>query len=782
MLAEPMLPTDTPSSAAAPELLGQAAVAHEAGRLEEARAAYLAALAADPACAEAEHGLAWLLVQQGDWAGALPRFGRALRLKPWEKEFWISQLEALFRMGETEAVHRLLYRARQMGLPAAEAEVFEQRLRERRLAVLAERVRASGRPAERAAQAPTSELEALRRPFIERRFEDAVRAASRLLERYPLNPFAWRVLGASRAMLRCDETVLEALRIAGDLDPANPDVQMNLGLALMELLRYDEAGAVFEAVLARQPGNVRALVNAGLLRAARRDPAAEALLVEARRLGSRDHRVALALGSWLRDHGRCHEALPLLEEAVAADPGQEVALASLAAALQGVGRHAEAAGVFRRLCQGRLQNQNALSMALFIGSHLEEAAPEDLFALHRRYGEIVEAGVTPFEHAGHDRDPDRRLRVGFVSGDLFGHAVSYFIRPLWRQLDPAAIEVFAYYTGRTDDETRRSLKALVPHWREAADWDDELLAANIRRDGIDVLIDMSGHTTANRLPVFARQPAPVQVSWLGYPATTGLRRIQYYLADTTYVSTGALDGQFTEKLLLSEVGCGFEPDPHLPPVAPLPALTGKPFTFGSFNRMAKLTPATLSLWAAVMQRVPGARLLIGAAEPDDQAKLRDALGALGVAPECLRFLPRLDRQGYLEAHAEVDLLLDAYPYGGGTTTCHGLWMGVPTLTLAGPTLASRSGLSVVGRAGLMEFVATDREDFIDKAARWAGDPQGLAAIRASMRERLAQGPLGNPALVARAFEAAMRRIWQRWCDGLPPERTVVPRPAMPEVP
>jgi predicted O-linked N-acetylglucosamine transferase (SPINDLY family) len=778
MLAEPMstspsLPSD-PSRALA--LFAEAGRHHEAGRLDEAKRGYLEALEANPWLPEAEHGLAWLLVQQGDWKGALPRFGRALKLRPWEREFWISQLEALFQVGQYEAVHRLLHRALDAGMPAELARQFESRLAQRRRERLAAAVQASGKDAARAAKAPQAEMMALREAFLAKRYREAERLAAAMVRRYPLCAFGWRVLAACQSPSAGGDEAMEVLRIACDLDPGNVDVRMNLGLALFELGRLDEAETLLREVLRTQPTNVRALVNLGLLLSARRDPAAEAMLVEARRLGSRDPRVALALGSYLRDHGRSHEALPLLREGIAADSESELGLTALAAALQDVGEHAEAIEVFGRLRRLRPKNLTALSMALFVGSHMEGIPPEELFALHRHYGEAIEAAVAPDTHHGNDPDPERRLRVGFVSGDLFGHAVAYFIRPLWRAIDHGQLEVFAYYAGRTVDETTASLKGLVDHWRDVADWDDELLAATIRRDRIDVLIDMSGHTSANRLSLFARQPAPLQISWLGYPATTGLSRMQYYLADTAYVSTGALDAQFTEKLLLSEVGCGFEPDANLPPVAPLPNLGGEAFTFGSFNRVAKLTPATLSLWAAVMQRLPAARLLIGATDADDQLKLRAALGRLGIEAERLRFLPRLDRRAYLEAHAQVDLLLDAYPYGGGTTTCHGLWMGVPTLTLAGPTLASRSGLSVVGRAGLHEFVATDREGFVDLAARWAGDPEGLSRVRAGLRARLAEGGLGNPALVARAFEAAMRQVWRRWCEGLPPVRMVVPRP------
>ena len=302
------------------------------------------------------------------------------------------------------------------------------------------------------------------------------------------------------------------------------------------------------------------------------------------------------------------------------------------------------------------------------------------------------------------------------------------------------------------------------------------MANGIRRDGIDVLIDLSGHTGFHRLGVFAFKPAPLQLSWLGYPGSTGLSRIDYYLTDAAFVANGPLDAQFSERLLLSEAGCGFDPGHGLPPVSPLPALAGQHFTFGSFNRANKLTAETFRLWAAVLAAVPGSRLCIGGLDEDKRQRAGSALAALGVAASRIEFLPRMSLPQYFEAHSRIDLLLDSIPYGGGTTTCYGLWMGVPTLTLAGAGLASRSGQSVVGRAGLHEFVATTPANFVAAARRWAGDPEGLAAVRGSLRERLAGSALGDPQLAARAFGLAMRQIWRRWCRGLPPEPMRVPHP------
>jgi len=757
--------------------LREATLAHESGRLDEAEAQYLDALRANPYAAEAEHGLAWLLAQRGDWKGALPRFGRALKLRPWEKEFWISQLEALMQLGQHEAVHRLLHRAMQSGLPAETAAGFEKRLRERRTALLAAQVRASGKTAKQAAEAPRKAILALRETFLKRDFAAARASATAFVAAYPLCAFAWRVLGASMPSNEVGDGTIEVLRIAWDLDPDGVDVMMNLALALHERGRLDEAEALFSDVLKRQPENLRALVNRGLLLNQRGDPEAETLLRRARALGAHDHRVALALGAYLRDRDQHEEALPLLEEVLAADPANQACLSALSVCYLGVGRHEEATALFRRLHASGTTHLGALGIVLFVGSHVADIGPEELYRLHRRYGELIEDSVTPHAFWENDRDPARRIRVGFVSGDLRRHAMSAFLLPLWEGLDRAGVEIFAYSNHRTQDETTARLRALTDGWFEIAGVGDEKVADRIRQDRIDVLVDLSGHTAFNRLGVFAYHAAPVQMSWGGYPATTGLARIDYYLADAACVDAGPLDNQFSESLLLLPASASFVPSDTAPDVSPLPSSEGRAFTFGSFNRMSKVTPATLALWADVLLATPGSELLVGAIDEPNRVRAIEAFERAGIAPERIRFQPRVGMSDYLAAHGQVDLLLDTWPYAGGTTTCYGLWMGVPTVTLVGETTPTRTGAVILAKLGMESFVARDRDAFVRTAAHWAHADRTaeLASIRRGMRERLAASSLGSPSIANQGFEDAVRAAWQRWCQGLPPTSFRVPR-------
>jgi len=779
LLGGPTNEAGHPSSLAVDEAarrLERAGIAHAEGRLDEADAAYRGALSLHPWLPEAEHGLGWLLFQQGNWHEALPRFAKALKLKPWEPEFWISQFEVLMQLGQHESVHRLLYRALESGLPHAVADGFSTRLSDARLKVLINALASSGKTTAQAVQAPTLDIIALRDAFLAKRYDAARQQAASLVQRFPLAPFPWRVLAATTPMSDSSDEPMQLRRIACDVDPENVDVAMNLAQALMETKRSDEAEAVFRKVLASEPENMRGLINLGLLLLQRGDPNALTSLREARRQGSTDPRVAQALGGFLRDRDQPDEAIPLLEEALAHDQANDVALAALSACYLAVGRHAESATLFRRIALRNSTDLGALSIGLFVATHLVEIDSDELFAMHRIYGTALESHVVPFDHHPNDRVPERTLRVGFVSGDLRNHAVAYFLAPLWGGLDRSKVTVFAYSNHADEDDTTRALRELSDGWADIHDMSDQAASDRIRKDCIDVLVDLSGHTGWHRLGVFALKPAPVQISCAGYPATTGLTRIDYYMADTTYAPAGLLDAQFTEKLMLGSASASFQPPENCPPVALLPSLHGQAFTFGSFNRMSKLTPMTLQLWARILRCAPYSRMVIGAADEPSQARLRAFFSAAEVDSARLVFLPRTDMPQYLEAHGTIDLLLDTAPYAGGTTTCFGLWMGVPTLTLPGATLPTRTGVAILGRTGLDEFIADSADDFVARAVAWAAPEAGarLAMLREGMRNRVVASNIGSSRGAVESFEDAVRMAWARWCDGLPPAALVVP--------
>ncbi|HEX5337627.1 MAG TPA: glycosyltransferase, partial [Gallionella sp.] len=307
------------------------------------------------------------------------------------------------------------------------------------------------------------------------------------------------------------------------------------------------------------------------------------------------------------------------------------------------------------------------------------------------------------------------------------------------------------------------------HWHKVHGWTDDALFGKIRDDGIDILVDLDGHTAENRLLTFARKPAPIQASWLGYLATTGLSAMDYYLADRYLLPPGKLDSQFTEKPVQLPANAPFKPFAGAPEVNELPALKNGHLTFACFNRTNKITPGAVSLWAKLLKAVPDARMLLGAMP---QAGSYDTLigwfADEGIAQERLIFHPRSSMEAYLALHHQADICLDTFPSSGVTTTCHAVWMGVPTLCLNGNSMTSRGAQAVMSHVGLQDFVAEDHEDFVRRGVGFAHNLIALAEVRRTLRDSFNRSALGQPAVIAAGLESAFRTMWTNWCQGLPP--------------
>ncbi|MBY0431854.1 MAG: hypothetical protein K2Q10_11695, partial [Rhodospirillales bacterium] len=379
-----------------------------------------------------------------------------------------------------------------------------------------------------------------------------------------------------------------------------------------------------------------------------------------------------------------------------------------------------------------------------------------------RYGTALRAGRRPFAN---DRDPFRPLKVGFVSGDFGRHPVGYFTVSTFAALDRDVLELHCYsdrpHGG--DDLTAR-IRAVVPHWRDTAALPDALLAERIRADGIDILFDLAGHTAGNRLPVFARKPAPVQVSWAGYVGTTGLAAMDYVLADRFHAPD---DSGFVERVLRMPDGyvC-YTPPEEAPAIGPLPALTREHVTFGSFNAWAKVTAEVVALWSAILGDLPDSRLLLVGRWFNDarlRGRVRDAFAVHGIAAERLDLRGQVPHAELLAAYNEVDIALDPFPYSGGLTTCEALWMGVPVVTWPGRTFAGRHSLSHLSNVGLTESIAADLDSYRAIAGRLAGDLPHLAELRAGLRPRMAASPLCDAPRFAAAFAGVLRTAWAEWC-------------------
>ncbi|WP_075794967.1 tetratricopeptide repeat protein [Massilia putida] len=550
------------------------------------------------------------------------------------------------------------------------------------------------------------------------------------------------------------------------LDPEQVDAQYDLGDMLYRLNRHDEAIECYRAVVARRPGHVNAHRHMGLShRHLRQHEAALACLERAVELVPDNVGILCDFGATLQMNGNLDKAAPILRKALAIDTDNEHALRALAHTCFTLGEWQEALGLSRRLLEV-CPTPETHSMLLFILSHCC-LDPDELTREHFGFGERWEATLrTQWQPHPNDRDPMRQLRVGFVSADLYNHAVSHFIAPLFQSLKGnPAVALHVYYNNTFDDAISREMRANVAVWRPIADLDDDAAERLIRADGIDILIDLSGHSARNRLPLFARKPAPIQATYIGYAGTTGLRSMDYILCDQFLVPEGRYDNQFTEQIVRLPSGALFLPEPSAPPVNELPALKNGYLTFGSFHRASKLSRDVIAHWAKLLHAVPDARMLLGGLQSGIDDRLIDWFELEGIPRERLLLRPRAPVHEYLKQHYDVDVCLSPFPYTGSTTIGHALWMGVPTLAATGPTNPSHAAAVFMVHLGLGSFITEDDDTYVKLGVFLAQNTQTLALMRMSMRQRMTDSILGYPDVAAAGLALALRKMWLRWCNG-----------------
>ena len=580
------------------------------------------------------------------------------------------------------------------------------------------------------------QLTALKEAYDQQRYADAQNLSQALLERFPAHSFAWKMLATILQTQGQYEASLPALQQAIALEPQDAALYNNLGTALSALNRHPEAESWFKQAIAIAPDYGRALVN---------------------------------LGMALRFQGRLQESESCCRRALEVDACDASAHIQLGNALEDQGLLSEAQACYYRADMAHEPRRAvAHSNVLYLMNHDVLVEPKHLFAEHVAFGEKFETPLRTGWH-GHCnvKDAGRKLKIGFVSGDFHHHALNEFLEPAFKALaDRPSLTLCAYSNGTRDDEVTRRMRGYFAHWSAVANLTDEDLATQIRADAIDILIDLSGHTAKNRLLTFARKPAPIQMSWLGYLGTTGLTGMDYYLCDEYWIPPGELDWQFTEKLAYLPNTVVFQPDPLAPPVNALPALCNGYVTFGSFNRVTKINDSVIALWSMVMQQVPTSKLILAGIEVGNQQAIADTFAEHSIEATRLKFFPRLATAEYLALHQQVDFCLDTFPHGGGATTAHAAWMGVPTLCLAGETPASRFSASMMHQVGLDGFIAGSIDEFVDRGVTWAGQIDELARLRPLMRQQFAESPLGEPTKLAENVDAALREAWMHWCESV----------------
>lgn len=571
------------------------------------------------------------------------------------------------------------------------------------------------------------------------RLDEVIHSCDRVIALQPWNATAHSNRGIALYSMRRLQQAEQSFRAALALDQSLISAGNNLGIVLKDLGRNAEAIEVFEKVIASNPSAAatqRASLYANLALAQ-----LHCNLFEA---AEHSCRIALQLDlNCVAAHNNLAQTLKergLLAESVAQ---QRVAIRL---SPEGAGLH---------------------SNLLLDLNYLPDFAADECAREHRLWGERYGApGGSKATHSN-TPDPDRRLRVGYVSPDFRAHSVAFFIEPLLAAHNRDRVEVFCYANQIGPDAMTHHLRGIADYWRNVWSLDDHKMAEFVRRDGIDILVDLAGHTRGNRLSVFGRKPAPVQVTWLGYPNTTGLREMDYRLTDEWADPPGTSDEWYTETLIRLPNGflCYKSLD-DCPDVNAPPAIRNGHITFGCFNNSAKVNGKVLDVWSGILTDLPDARLLLKSRQlhgPGLQQRFREEFVRRGVDPNRIEMLGRVNSTfDHLALYGRVDIALDTFPYNGTTTTCEALWMGVPVIALAGDRHAGRVGVSLLHGIDLDELIAASPDEYRRLAIELAGDHKRLTVYRSTLRTRMRNAPLSNAAEFARDIEAAFRDMWRRW--------------------
>jgi predicted O-linked N-acetylglucosamine transferase (SPINDLY family) len=743
-------------------------------QLDAAEPLIRAVLDADPANADGWQGLAVIEHKRGNHEQALAAIDRAIELKPSEAGYWNNRGVFLKPLGAPKIDERIAAYQKATALNPRFKEAYSN---------LADALTSARRFDE--ARAALDAALGLDPDYVGARINEinlmkalgqkkealakveAILAQTRHVEALNLKGALLLETGDAHAAVR----VLEEAR---SLDSRNPSVLNNLGNAYLATSRPGKAIEAYRSAVILAPGMAEAQANlalALLTQIQHGAPRGEYLalakehLAKAQALDPKMPQLFVAEGILKAQHQDDREgAQAAYEKALALQPESVQALMGLASIAADMGERRRARELYQRAAQLAPDDTDVMTSYIFALNYDPEATPKEIYAAARAYGQHIQSRVgAPYTDWPNRRDPDKRLKVGFVSGDFRRHPVAYFTVGLFEQLPRDQVEVYAYHNHAASDDMTARIKAAVDHWRVIADQSTEAVCELIRADGIDILIDLSGHTGYHRLDVFAKKPAPVSASWLGFVTTTGIDAIDYFLADGRMFPDNA-ERYFAEQPLAMPVNASLDlRDDLVTRVMPPPVLRKGTITFGSFNNIIKLNERCLNAWAALLQRVPQSRLLLKYRQLTDEVcakRLLERFREHGIEESRIQLSASIpSRHQALEYYGELDIALDPFPYNGATTTLEALFMGVPVLAIAGNTFAGRMSSAYLRALGLDELVAPDINGYLEAAVALAHDIDRLRHYRASLRERLLASPLGDPRQFAPIFAATLRRLW-----------------------
>ncbi|TAM54049.1 MAG: tetratricopeptide repeat protein [Paraburkholderia sp.] len=598
----------------------------------------------------------------------------------------------------------------------------------------------------------------------ESRYADALDSISRAIEISPQAVYFDNLGCALRSWGKLAAAV-ESHEQAVALDPNHFRAHNNIGMALLDMRLPAAAAASFRKSLAINPDFAEAHSNLGNV--LRELGEAEAAADHCRRAIALQPGFGQAynnLGNALKTQNKLADAAACYLQARSLLPQEPQVALNLGIVLRETGEHKAAIEAFRQALALRPSWGEAWSNLLFTLSFAQDVAPRDYLVEAQAFGRYAGAQARPFTDWLVDRAPGTALRIGFVSGDFRTHPVGFFLESVLAHLDPARVQLFAYSTRPYEDALTQRLKPRFAQWRSLVGLADEAAAATIRNDGVHILLDMSGHTDSNRLPVFAWKPAPVQASWIGYFASTGLPAIDYVLGDQWVLPPEEAE-HFVERPWRLPHGylCFTPPEPAVEIDAARLADTAHPVTFGCFSDLVKVNDRVVAVWSRILHAVPDAKLFLKAQQLADAAQRAATLerfAAHGVAADRLVMEGPSPRADYLAAYNRVDISLSPFPYPGGTTTAESLWMGVPVLCRHGDRFLGHLCESVLHSADLGDWIAADDDAYVALAAAFVRQRPALAALRGGLRERVLNSTLCSPDRFARTLESEFERMWR----------------------
>ncbi len=560
--------------------------------------------------------------------------------------------------------------------------------------------------------------------------------------------------------------------------PREPELLISIGVCLVDLGQIAEAKDFLERAIALRPDRADYWMTWGRYLSFDQDSGAEAALKQALELRPNYPEARFHLAALYSSQQRITDAIREAEETIARDPHSSQGYLILGSILRDIGRPDEALVVYREGLKLIPGEAGIASNIAFTMNYIEGMSGEEIANDHLAFGRIVESEIAPGSCTIRDVNPDRRLRIAYLSQDFRDHAVSYFLEGLLNAHDRSQVEVFAYFDQAKGTERTSTFQEIADTFRFTGALSDRDFEDMLGRDKIDILIELAGHTTNERWRVFAKKVVPLQITYLGYPNSTGLRSIDARIIDsiTDPVDT---DIYYTEKLLRIEAPfLSYTPPKDIPDIGSLPALKGSGVTFGSFNALAKLQPRVIEVWCKILKRTNNSRLLLKSrtlSDPGVISYFMDAFKRHGIDEDQLELVGfREERSHHLELYNEVDLGLDPFPYNGTTTTCEALWMGVPVLTCIGRAFQARVAASLLGAVELPELVTGDRRAFEDLAVALAGDKARLARLKQHLAGRRERLPLYDTDRLRREIEWAYAEMWSRCRSGRGAQPIIVP--------